>query len=302
MVVSLIKNKLQKTRDYLHERLGRLVAKGNILDQELFLELEAILIQADLGVNITGTILEQIQKEKHVSNEEEVFSIVRRQLMEILKEKGIEGSVRLNKNTEGTTIILILGVNGSGKTTVIARLAHRLKTAGNKVLLAAADTFRAAAIEQLEIWGQRLGADVIKHIYGADPSAVAYDAVSAAVSRNMDYLIIDTAGRFHTKTELVEELKKIGRTINKRYPGAPHERLLVVDATTGQNGLVQAREFHEALNLTGIIVTKLDGTAKGGVLVGIQKELGVPVKFIGIGQELTDFEEFDPQSYVEAII
>lgn len=302
MVIKLIKDRLEKTRNYLHQQLGRLVAKGNILEPELFSELEAVLIQADLGVNITGAILGQIQKEKSVSNEEEVFSIVRQELLGILKEKGVPESVQLNKNPKGPTIILILGANGSGKTTVIAKLAHKFKVAGSKVLLAAADTFRAAAIEQLEVWAQRLDVDVVKHVYGADPSAVAYDAVSAAVSRGMDFLIIDTAGRFHTKTILVEELKKIDRTINKRYPGAPHEKLLVIDATTGQNALVQAREFHQELNLTGIVVTKLDGTAKGGVLVGIQKELGVPVKFIGIGQELTDLQEFDPQSYVEAVV
>lgn len=299
MVIRLIKDKLQKTRDYMHQQLGRLLAKGSIVDPEILASLEAVLIQADLGVDITYTIVERIQKEKCISNEEEVFSIVRQKLLDILNETV---SVQLNKNQKGPTVIFILGVNGSGKTTAIAKLAHRFREEGGKVLLAAADTFRAAAIEQLDVWARRLDVDVIKHVYGADPSAVAYDAVNAAVKRSMDFLIIDTAGRFHTKTELVEELKKMNRTINKVYPGAPHERLLVIDATTGQNGLVQAREFHRELNLTGIIVTKLDGTAKGGVLVGIQKELKVPVKFIGIGQELTDIEEFDAESYVEAII
>ena len=299
MVIRLIKDKLQKTRDYMHQQLGRLLVKSNIVGPEILSELEAVLIQSDLGVDITYTILERIQKEKYINNEEEIFSIVRQELLDILKETV---SIQLNKNQKGPTVIFILGVNGSGKTTAIAKLAHKFREEGSKVLLAAADTFRAAAIEQLDIWAQRLNIDVIKHGYGADPSAVAYDAVNAAVNRNIDFLIIDTAGRFHTKTELVEELKKIDRTINKLYPGAPHERLLVVDATTGQNGLVQAREFHRELNLTGIIITKLDGTAKGGVLVGIQKELRIPVKFIGIGQELTDIEEFDPKSYVEAII
>lgn len=261
-------------------------------DKSTISELEAILIQADLGVKVSSEIIKEIEKKKG-----DVFSVTRNVLLNMLDKP-----VGLYKNSDGPTVILVLGVNGTGKTTTIAKLAYRFKKEGKGVLLAAGDTFRAAAIEQLEVWANRLGVDMVKHVYKADPSAVCYDALKAATSRNIDYLIIDTAGRFHTKTDLVDELKKIDRTLRKQCLGAPHERLLVIDATTGQNGLIQARQFHEVLGLTGIIVTKLDGTAKGGIIVNIQRELGIPIKFIGIGQELTDLQEFDPVSYVSAIV
>lgn len=266
--------------------------KIGLRDKSTIDEIEAGLLQADLGVDVSNSIIKELEKKKG-----DIYSIARSVLLSMLgKPAG------LNKNANGPTVILVLGVNGTGKTTTIAKLAYRFKDGGAKVLLAAGDTFRAAAVLQLEIWAKRLGVDVVKHGCKADPSAVSFDALKAAISRNMDYLLIDTAGRFHTKTDLVDELKKIERTLNKVYPGAPHEKLLIMDAITGQNGLVQARQFHDALNLTGIIVTKLDGTAKGGIIVNIQKELGIPIKFIGIGQELADLEEFDPVSYVSAII
>lgn len=292
MIVNLILNKLSKTRAYLREQLGRF----SVIDKSMLNELEAVLIQADLGLEVSNMIIKEVER-RRVLEKEDIYSITRESLINMLKKQ-----TGVHKNPDGPTVILILGVNGTGKTTTIAKLAYRFKMEGKKVLLAAGDTFRAAAIEQLEVWAGRVGVDVVKHVYKADPSAVCYDALKAAISRNMDYLIIDTAGRFHTKIELVDELKKINRTLNKHYPGAPHERLLIIDATTGQNGLIQARQFHDAINLTGIIITKLDGTAKGGILVNIQRELNIPVKFIGIGQELTDLQEFDPVSYVQAIV
>jgi len=298
MVIKSIKNSLYKMRGHLRSQLEKIIPETGILTPELMQELEAALIQADIGIETTDKILQYIKNQKNIGRKD-IFSIVRRYLLEILNEQPL---VKLNENTSGPTIILILGVNGSGKTTTIAKLAYRFKQSGKNILMAAADTFRAAAIEQLEIWAQKLGIDVIKHSYGADPSAVSYDAVDAAINRNMDYLLIDTAGRFHTKIDLVEQLKKINRTINKRCPGAPHEKLLIIDGQTGQNSLLQAQKFNEALGITGIIVTKLDGTAKGGALISIQKKLKVPVKFIGTGQELNTLEKFNPSAYAEAII
>lgn len=298
MVISIIKDKLIKTRTYLAEQLERIIGRG-ILDETMLSELEGILIQADLGVEVSNIVIAEIKKKKP-KDKEELFSITRDVLREMLKPN--ESGNRLMKNTTGPTVILVLGVNGTGKTTTIAKMAYKLKTEGSKVLLAAADTFRAAAVEQLQIWAERLGIDVVKHVYKADPSAVVFDALKAAISRNMDYLIIDTAGRFHNKENLIDELKKIERTLQKHYPGSPHEKILVLDATAGQNSLVQAREFNNAIRLSGIIVTKLDGTAKGGIIVGIQKELNIPVKYIGTGQELNDLECFDPVAYAEAIL
>lgn len=293
MIVNLILDKLSKTRQYLREMLGRF----SVIDESVLNELEATLIQADLGIKVSDIIIREIRKRK-AADREQVYSITRNVLLGMFK-KDIVGLI---KNPDGPTVILILGVNGTGKTTTIAKLAYRFKMEGKQVLLAAGDTFRAAAIEQLEVWADRVGVDVVKHVYKADPSAVCFDALKAAINRKIDYLIVDTAGRFHTKIELMDELKKIDRTFSKHYHGAPHERLLIIDATTGQNGLIQAREFHAAINLTGIIITKLDGTAKGGILVNIHRELGLPIKFIGIGQELSDLQEFDPANYVQAIV
>lgn len=297
-MVNIFLDKLSKTKLFLREQIGRLIGL-NTFSKTALEEIEAVLIQADLGLEISNLVIKEIEKIKPSDNEG-LYSVTRNVLLNILEKNSEE--TQLNTSPAGPVVILILGVNGTGKTTTIAKLAYKLRKENKKVLLAAADTFRAAAIEQLEILANRAGVDIIKNVYKSDASAVAYDAVKAAISRSMDYLIIDTAGRFHTKHELVDELKKIERTINKNLPGAPHEKLLVLDANTGQNALVQARQFHEALNLTGIIVTKLDGTAKGGIIVNIQKELNIPVKFIGIGQDLNDLEKFDPKTYVEAII
>lgn len=298
MPLQLIKAKLRKTKDYFRNKLGKILIPGGKVSPENLEEIEAVLIQSDIGVDIASGIVETISRKGVTASD--LFSVVKDELKIVLKDKPPLNSI--TKNESGPTIILLLGVNGTGKTTTSAKLAHRFKKQGSKVLLAAADTFRAAAVEQLEAWGERIGVDVIKHTHGADPSAVCYDAVQAAIKRKVDYLLIDTAGRFHTKLELVEELKKIDRTINKCCSGAPHERLLVIDANTGQNGLVQAIQFNNAMKLTGVVVAKLDGTAKGGILIAIQKRLGIPIKFIGLGQQLGDLEVFDPESYIDAII
>jgi len=298
MPVSLLLNKLLKTRNYFKVQFDRILGRG-IFDEEVLMEIEAILIQSDLGVDTSNLIIEEIRK-KSPKNKEDIFNVTRYVIVNILKNSKCTGV--LCKNQTGPTVILTIGVNGTGKTTTIAKLAYLLKAEKNKVLLAAGDTFRAAAIEQLQHWAEKTGVDIIKHAYKADPSAVAYDAMKAALNRSVDYLIIDTAGRFHTKTDLIDELKKISRTLDKNYPGAPHEKILILDANTGQNGLIQAKQFNEAVGLTGVIVTKLDGTAKGGIIVNICRELSIPIKFIGVGQELTDLQTFDPVRYAEAII
>lgn len=298
MGISVIKDKLIKTRMFLQEQFGKIIGKNKI-DQEVLSELEAILIQADLGIDVANSIIKRLEKTVN-GGKEEIYIAAKNIFMDIFSKGSIKND--LYRNPIGPTVILMLGVNGTGKTTTIAKLAYKLKYLGNEVLLAACDTFRAAAIEQLGFWAEKIGLDMIKHDYKADPSAVAYDALKAAINRKADYLILDTAGRFHTKTDLMDELKKIDRTLSKNYNGAPHERILIIDANTGQNALTQAKQFNEAVNLTGLIVTKLDGTAKGGIIVNIQKQLNLPVKFIGLGQELTDLEQFDPIAYVDAII
>ena len=298
MPILSIKEKFQKTKDFIKNSLGKILFSEGKLDDEVLEEIEAVLLQADMGVDVVEAIIFEIKKRKVLKKE--VYGEVKKIICEIL-DKQLEDS-GIIKNENGPTIILVLGVNGAGKTTSIAKLANKLMDNGGRVLLAAADTFRAGAIEQIDIWAKKIGVDTVKHVYGADPSAVCYDAVNAAIGRKIDYLIIDTAGRFHNRLELVEELKKMKRTINKCFPGAPHEKLLVVDANCGQNGLAQAKQFNDAVGLTGIIVAKLDGTAKGGVLVGIQKELGVPVKYIGLGQGLEDIEKFDAKVYIDAIM
>jgi fused signal recognition particle receptor len=298
MAISLILNTLSKTRIFIRNQLDK-VWERKTIDEETLLEIEAMLVQTDMGIKTSCVIIDEIRK-KNPKNKEEMISITKDMLLLGLQNN--IGIKKLYRNENGPTVILTLGVNGTGKTTTIAKLAYMLKREGKKVLLAAGDTFRAAAIEQLEHWANKVGVEVIKHLYKADPSAVVFDAIKAAINRSVDYLIIDTAGRFHTKTELMDELKKINKTLDKNYPGAPHEKILILDANTGQNGLIQARQFHEALGLSGIIVTKIDGTAKGGIIINICNELNIPIKFIGTGQELNDLEEFDPKSYVEAIL
>ncbi len=288
---------LRKTQEKLSSEIKRIVTRAPKLDAESLEELEAALISTDVGIDTAVKIVELTKQAAKQSGQVDVFAIAR---AEIERELGTASS-GLAKAAQPPTVILLAGVNGTGKTTSAAKLAHLLKGQGNKVLLAACDTFRAAAIEQLKIWGQRVGCDVIAGQYGADSSAIAYDALEAAINRRVDYLLIDTAGRLHTKKHLMEEMKKMRRSLQKKVPTAPHEVLLVLDSTTGTNALNQARQFHQALGVTGLIVTKLDGTAKGGIVVAIARDLKIPVKFIGLGEQVDDLQPFDPKQFAEAL-
>jgi fused signal recognition particle receptor len=296
-----LKKGVEKTRAGLVSRLEDVLAGGKQIDAELLEELEATLIGADLGVRTTAEILELAREKadrKAIGDAGELKQLIRDHLLEVLKstEKPIAAV------TEPPAVVLVVGVNGSGKTTTIGKLAHRYKSEGASVLLAAADTFRAAAIEQLEIWGRRTGTEVIRQKPGADPSAVVYDAVHAARARKVDCVIVDTAGRLHTKSNLMAELEKMRRTASRLVPSAPHEVLLVMDATTGQNGLEQARRFTETSGVTGIVLTKLDGTAKGGIVVAIARELGLPIRFVGVGEQADDLLPFDAPSFLTSIL
>lgn len=298
-----LKRGLKKTHDRLKEQITS-VLQGRKLDEELFEDLEEILIGADLGVDTTLEILDRLRerarRERTAPEDAEVvFQWLKGILIEILEPA--EGSLSLRADGQ-PTVMLVLGVNGSGKTTSIAKIAQRLREQGHSVVLAAGDTFRAAAIEQLEIWSERVGAKLIKHQAGADPGAVAYDAVDYALNHKQDVVLIDTAGRLHTKYNLMEELKKIKRVVEKRLGREIDERLLVLDATIGQNALAQAKTFHKAVPLTGLVITKLDGTAKGGVVIPIAKELGIPIKFIGVGESAEDLREFRAREFVEALL
>jgi len=298
-IIGKLKDRLSKTRTALFDGLKSLVG-GRTLDEELFEEIEDVLIQGDLGINTVLELMESIRKEvktKGIRNSEEVISLIKQKIGDILQENS--EPLRLKKGQ--LNVIMVVGVNGVGKTTSIAKLAHKFKKEKKRVLLGAADTFRAAAVEQLEEWAERIGIEVIKHQEGSDPAAVAFDALKAAQSRGADVLIIDTAGRLQNKKNLMEEVKKIKRVLSREMPDAPHEVLLVLDATTGQNAISQAEVFNEALEVTGIILTKLDGTAKGGIIVPIANELGIPVKFIGVGEGIDDLYEFDPVKFSEAL-
>jgi fused signal recognition particle receptor len=288
---------LRKTQQKLATEITRIVTRAPKLDADSLEELEAVLISTDIGVGTATKIIEQTKEAAKQSGQVDVFAIAR---AEIERELGVS-SHGLAKASTPPTVILLAGVNGTGKTTSTAKLAHLLKEQGNTVLLAACDTFRAAAIEQLKIWGQRVGCDVIAGQYGADSAAIAYDALEAAINRKVDYLIIDTAGRLHTKKNLMEEMKKMHRSLQKKVPTAPHEILLVLDSTTGSNALNQAREFNQTLGVTGLVVTKLDGTAKGGIVVAIARDLKIPVKFIGLGEQVDDLQPFDPKQFAEAL-
>jgi fused signal recognition particle receptor len=288
---------LRKTQQKLATEITRIVTRAPKLDADSLEELEAVLISTDIGVGTATKIIEQTKEAAKQSGQVDVFAIAR---AEIERELGVS-SHGLAKASAAPTVILLAGVNGTGKTTSTAKLAHWLKGQGSTVLLAACDTFRAAAIEQLKIWGQRVGCEVIAGQYGADSAAIAYDAMEAAINRKVDYLIIDTAGRLHTKKNLMEEMKKMHRSLQKKAPTAPHEILLVLDSTTGSNALNQAREFNQALGVTGLVVTKLDGTAKGGIVVAIARELKIPVKFIGLGEQVDDLQPFDPKQFAEAL-
>jgi fused signal recognition particle receptor len=295
-----LRSGLSRTRDGLVGRIDRLLSAGKKIDANLLEELEEILIESDIGVEQSLSLIGKIQegvKRKDLNDAEKIKGLIRQQIEGILHSNGLA----LNRPEKKPCVIMVVGVNGVGKTTTIAKLAWRFIQEGESVLLAAGDTFRAAAIEQLEIWGQRVGADVVKHKDGADPSAVIFDALKAAEARGTDVVIADTAGRLHTKVNLMEELKKMKRVMDKVIPGAPHEVLLVLDATTGQNALSQAKIFHEATGLTGIALTKLDGTAKGGIVTAIVGELGIPVKLIGIGEGMEDLRDFHPEEFVSAL-
>ncbi len=290
---------LQKTHNKLTHEIKRIVTRSPKLDAAGVEELEAALISADLGMPMTTQIVNAVKKgyETQGGDGLDVFGVAAREV-----EKSLAlNSADLRVSPNGVTVVSIVGVNGTGKTTTAAKLAHFIQARGQKALLAACDTFRAAAIEQLKLWGQRLKIDVIAGNYGADAAAVAHDAVAAAQARNSHFLFIDTAGRLHTKHNLMQELEKLHRVMAKQLPGAPHEVLLVLDATTGMNALNQAREFHKAVNLTGLIVTKLDGTSKGGMVVAIQKELGLPIKFVGLGEQADDLQPFDAKQFSEAL-
>ncbi|OAA31771.1 cell division protein FtsY [Kosmotoga arenicorallina S304] len=293
-IFSRVKQGLRKTRESIFKRVKKLL-NFEKLDDDTLEEIEELLITSDMGVETAGEVIEQL-KEK-VSNYENPTEALRDILTDLLKIERVEISPE-----ERPLVISVVGVNGTGKTTTIGKLSKRFAEEGNKVVLAACDTFRAAAVDQLKIWSERIGVDFISQGQGADPAAVAFDAVSHAKSKSKDVVIIDTAGRLHTKHNLMEELKKIHRVVKKVIPEAPHEVLLVIDATTGQNGLVQAKKFMNAVNVTGIVLTKLDGTAKGGIVFAIVKELGIPVKYIGVGEGTDDLKPFDSCEFVEALL
>ncbi|MDI9463490.1 MAG: signal recognition particle-docking protein FtsY [Bacillota bacterium] len=294
-----IKKGLQKTRSMLQGRLGALFSRRRF-DDDFYAELEEILIGADVGLQTSLELVEKLREnvqKGRISEPEQVVDLLKEMLLDILGKE----TVPLAVSEEKPMVILMLGVNGVGKTTTIGKLAARYRREGKKTLLVAGDTFRAAAIEQLEIWAKRSKSDLIKHQQNADPAAVIFDGIAAAKARGSDLVLCDTAGRLHNKANLMEELKKIYRVIGKALPGAPHEVLLVLDATTGQNALAQAKVFNEAANLTGIVLTKLDGTAKGGIVVAVARELQLPVKLVGVGESIDDLQPFDPQEYVEGL-
>ena len=293
-----IKDGLAKTHDKLTSEIKRIVTRSPRLTAESIEELEGALLAADLGVAMTQQILAAAKK---------AFETQGRAGLDFLEIAAREVEQSLSANDAelcklpGVTVVSMVGVNGTGKTTTSAKLAHLIQQRGQTAVLAACDTFRAAAIEQLKLWGERLQVPVVAGAYGADPASVAHDAITAAQSRGVDYLFIDTAGRLHTKHNLMQELQKVHRVMDRKFPGAPHETLLVLDATTGMNALNQAREFHKAVKLTGLVVTKLDGTSKGGMVVAIQKELGLPIKFIGVGEQPDDLQPFNAKQFAEAL-
>ncbi|WP_370221626.1 signal recognition particle-docking protein FtsY [Cytobacillus sp.] len=299
-VTEKFKDGLTKTRDNFSNKVNDLVSRYRKVDEEFFEELEEILIGADVGFDTVMELVEELRREvkrKNIQDPRDVQAVISEKLVEIYDSAG-ETSTELNIQSEGLTVILFVGVNGVGKTTTIGKLAHKFKTEGKNVLLAAGDTFRAGAIEQLEVWGERVGVDVIKQGAGSDPAAVMYDAVQSAKSRKADILICDTAGRLQNKVNLMKELEKVKRVIEREVPGAPHEVLLVLDATTGQNAMIQAKTFKEATDVSGIVLTKLDGTAKGGIVLAIRNELEIPVKFVGLGEKMDDLQEFNAEQYV----
>lgn len=295
-----LKKGLSKTREQVFNQLQQVIFFSRRIDDELLQKIEELLISADVGVSTSLEIISRVKQEvkrKNYQDSQELLALLKTQILNMFASGKVTGA----GNADGPLVILVVGVNGTGKTTSIAKLAWRYRQQGKTVLLVAADTFRAAAIEQLQIWAERAGAELLKHKEGSDPAAVVFDALQAARSRNKDVVIIDTAGRLHTKINLMEELKKIRRVIQKVIPAAPHHTFMVLDATTGQNALVQARQFIEAVGVDGIILAKLDGTAKGGVVIGISHELKLPVEFVGLGEQIDDLEPFDAKLYVDGL-
>ncbi len=295
-----LKEGLAKTHQGWISRIDGLTAGRKKIDETLLEELEEILITSDIGVKTSQHLIRDVTAKvtrKELEDADQLKANLQEQIFQILNQQ----EKPLDITRARPFVIMVVGVNGTGKTTTISKMAQKFKAEGKSVLLAAADTFRAAAIEQLEIWGQRIGCEVIKHRQGSDPAAVVFDALQAGRSRGSDVVLVDTAGRLHTKVNLMEELKKIKRIMTREIPGAPHEILLVLDATTGQNALSQARMFHQALEVTGIVLTKLDGTAKGGILIGISNELKIPLRYIGIGEKAEDLREFNARDFVDAL-
>ncbi|MDP6054753.1 MAG: signal recognition particle-docking protein FtsY [Candidatus Latescibacteria bacterium] len=298
--VRRLREGLARTREGLVKKIDQAIRRYDRIDESLLEEIEEILLQTDVGVDTTMKIIDGLRAravEERTKKPEDLHLLLRDEMARIMN-----GPPSAPEPEHQPHVIMVVGVNGTGKTTTIGKLAARYKQEGKKVLLAAADTFRAAAIEQLEVWARRSGVDMIRHQQGSDPSAVAFDALQAAIARDVDVLIIDTAGRLHTKDNLMEELKKIKRTLSKQITDTPHETLIVLDGTTGQNAMTQAKIFHETLDgLTGIILTKLDGTAKGGIVLSITDQLSIPVKMIGVGESIEDLQDFDAQDFVTAL-
>lgn len=299
-VTEKFKDGLSKTRNNFSEKVNNLVARYRKVDEDFFEELEEILIQADVGFDTVMKLIDELKSEvkrRNIQDPAEVQSVISEKLVDIYNA-GEEQTSKLNLQADELTVILFVGVNGVGKTTTIGKLGHKFKSEGKKVLMAAGDTFRAGAIEQLEVWGDRVGVEVIKQAEGSDPAAVMFDAIQAAKARKADILLCDTAGRLQNKVNLMKELEKVKRVIEREVPGAPHEVLLVLDATTGQNALIQAKNFKEVTNVSGIVLSKLDGTAKGGIVLAIRNELKIPVKFVGLGEKMDDLQEFNAEQYV----
>lgn len=296
--LSRLKQGLSKTRKILTTDIDELFAGNRKIDDELLEELEELLITSDIGVQTSIDLIDNISRKSwEIADAEQLKAALKEEILSLLDAQ----TAVVKKITSTPYVIMVIGVNGVGKTTTIGKLATRQTAAGKRVLIAAADTFRAAAVEQLAIWADRANAEIVKHKDKADPAAVVYDTLEAALARGTDFIFIDTAGRLHTKVNLMEELKKIKRTISKKLPDAPHEILLVLDATTGQNALSQAKLFHEELEVTGIALTKLDGTAKGGIVISICNDLKIPLEYIGVGEKIEDLQDFDPIQFVNAL-
>ncbi|CCK80377.1 signal recognition particle-docking protein FtsY [Desulfobacula toluolica] len=304
---SKLKTGLAKTRKVLTTDINELFGPGKAIDEVLFEELEELLITSDLGIDITMEMMERIKKKsKKLSSAEELKQVLKEELIDLFPNTSTDTSTGTSdtakeKPVTKPHVIMVVGVNGTGKTTTLGKLAMKFTSQGKKVLIAAADTFRAAAIEQVEIWADRSNSSIVRHKAGADPAAVAYDAVEASIARDIDIVLIDTAGRLHTQKNLMEELKKIKRSVNKKMPGAPHEVLMVLDATTGQNAISQATLFNQAVELTQIALTKLDGTAKGGIVAAISSTMKLPITYIGVGEKIEDLQEFDASRFVTAL-